>query len=660
MTNSSKLVSQNNQRFNTLYFWIYIALALIYVSIAMHLPVSIYTTAGHDDAWFINNAQNIMQGHWLGHFNQMTLIKGLGYSYFLIVNNLLGTPITFTLALLYVVSSFYLVYVLRESGIPKLVALFLFAFLIFQPALFPTRIIRDNIYFSLFLISFSGLIYAGLLKKEKYRILTIAFSGLCFGLFWITREEGIWVVPGFAFIVLYFLFTQRKENKELVLRIRLLSIYFLFSLIPPLTTALINYNMYGSFQNVDIKSSSFTKVLNTLYSVDTGQEIQFLPVSQKKREAIYKVSPSFRELKPYFENTGKGWTNPGCAFHKSTCGDYAGGWFMWALRDGTSTLGYYKDPSLASKYYERITEEVNLACNNGTLSCKINFITLMPKLTQESIQSIPKKILEAIKLTIYQIEVPLKGGPSVDSVYSLDDVSDFLGNPKIVSPIEASTLIASGWYYSQKNDWVSLKCDNYDTHSVTSINRSDSPDISLHFKDSEANKQRFTFEVADFEKCNLLFSNKNLQEIKLNDIYKKQLKFFNVNDGIVNFDILKVKEIKKDNKLDLKVELNGLYKKISIYLFSIGTLFFMAIPLFLVFFKQKPSYLVILALSLWILYYSRILLIVLVDISSFPAINHLYLLPAFPIWGIATFISIISFLSLIIPIIKVEKMSDKI
>lgn len=271
MTITSNLVSQNNQRFNTLYFWIYLALALTYVSIAMHLPVSINTAAVHDDAWFINNAQSIMQGEWLGHFNQMTLIKGLGYSYFLIVNNFLGTPITLTLALLYVIACYYLVYVLRESGLPKLAALFLFSFLIFQPALFPTRIIRDNIYFSLFLISFSGLIYAGLLKTEKYRILTIAFSGLCFGLFWITREEGIWVVPGFAFIVLYFLFTKRKENKELTLRVRLFSIYFLISLIPPSTTAIINYSNYGSFENIDVKSSSFINVLNTLYRVDAGE-----------------------------------------------------------------------------------------------------------------------------------------------------------------------------------------------------------------------------------------------------------------------------------------------------------------------------------------------------------------------------------------------------
>ena len=654
MTINSNIATQNNQRFNTFYFWIYLALALIYVSLAMHLPVSIYTTAGHDDAWFISNAQSIMRGEWLGHFNQMTLIKGLGYSYFLIVNNLLGTPITLTLALLYAIACFYLVYVLKESGLPKLVAQILFALLIFQPALFPTRIIRDNIYFSLFLISFSGLIYAGLLKKEKYRILTIAFSGLCFGLFWMTREEGVWIIPGFSLVVLYFLFTQRKENKELSLRIRLFSIYFLIALIPPFTTALINYNYYGTFKNVDVKSSSFTKVLSALYKVDTGEEIQYLPVSQKKREAIYKVSPSFRELKPYFENTGKGWTDAGCAIYKNTCGDYAGGWFMWALRDGASSLGYYKHPALASKYYERITEEVNLACNNATLSCKNSFIPMMPKLTQESIQSIPNKIFEAIKLTIYYKEAPLTGGASVDPINRLNDVSDFLGNPKIVAPPEVAILNASGWYYAPKGDWVSLKCDHSDSQKVISINRSNSPDISLHFKDSKANRQRFSFEVNDFEKCSLLFSNKNVHEIKLVDILKKPLKFFNVNHGVVNFDVLKIKQIKKNNKLHFKVALIDFYKHISVYLFGFGTLLFMAIPLFLVYLKQKPTLLMIIALSLWILYYSRILLIVLVDISSFPAINHLYLLPAFPIWGAASFISISSFLCLIFPLIRLK------
>ncbi len=86
--------------------------------------------------------------------------------------------------------------------------------------------------------------------------------------------------------------------------------------------------------------------------------------------------------------------------------------------------------------------------------------------------------------------------------------------------------------------------------------------------------------------------------------------------------------------------------QISIYVFSIGTLLFMTIPFFLIYLKQRPSYLMVIALTLWILYYSRILLVVLVDISSFPAINYLYLLPAFPIWSAASFISITAFFNL--------------
>ncbi len=56
--------------------------------------------------------------------------------------------------------------------------------------------------------------------------------------------------------------------------------------------------------------------------------------------------------------------------------------------------------------------------------------------------------------------------------------------------------------------------------------------------------------------------------------------------------------------------------------------------------KAKITDLFIITTSLWTLFFSRIFLLALVDVSSFPGINQLYMAPAFPIMCLASSLSI--------------------
>lgn len=629
-------------RSNQVFYWLYLISALLYLSLAMHSPVTIRAMLVHDDAWFINNAQSILAGQWLGDFNQMTLIKGPAYSYFLALNNLLGTPITLTQALLYSVACFAMVCAMRKAGLHSLVALICFVMLIFQPALLPVTIIRDDIYFSLFLIATAGLIYAATPTSGKLRIAIPGLTGFCFGLFWITREEGVWVLPGYALIILYAALVKVKEKGEGPLFLKALAIYVLGALLPIVSTAAINLHVYGSFQIVDVKSATFANALNALNKVDIGEEVQFIPVSQKKREAIYKVSPAFRELKPYLEDAGKGWTVFGCSKYKHTCGDYAGGWFMWALRDGANSLGYYKSPELAAKYYDRISEEINTACKNGSLSCASHQVPFMPRLPEEAVNSIPGKIIEAIKLTTYKEPVFLSAGPSFP--YRLREISEFLGNPRTIAQ---PAFAASGWYYAQSGNWIYLKCSPGDGQTIIPIVRRPSPDIAAHFKDGGATSQRFTFEVGDYDECSVAFSGSETPDIKITDILSSSVKYANIGGATINFDSVRVFSPHQNLAISIKGSLIGFYKQAAVYVFSAGTCFTILTFLIVIFQKARLDFLMVLSLSFWILYYSRVALVVLVDVSSFPAITQQYLLPAYPIWTIASLTSIAAFISAI-------------
>lgn len=608
---------------------IYFLVATLYISLSMNLPVSLYTGAVHDDALFITNAIGILNGDWLGSFSQMTLAKGPAYSIFLAANSLLGIPITLSISLLYLLSCWVFVGTLSKFGVNKILAFVLFIVLLFQPALFPTRIIRDNIYFSLTLLVISGFLSLHLQQKNFTSRIQTILLGLALGVFWLTREEGIWIVPAGMFFIGYKLITRKQSQIDIRLFLQHIATYVIAAVIPFLVISSANYSKYGSFEAVDFKSKSFTNALEKLNSVSVGPDIPYIPVPKAKRELIYSISPAFRQLESYFEETGKGWTQFGCQIYPQTCGDYAGGWFLWALRDAVASKGYYSTAQNAGNFYNTISSEIELACKTGKVKCNSNPIPFSPIITIESIRQIPEAVFHAIKLSLYQGSVPSTGGDSEGPLGQLNKIRLFLGNPKTTyAPNEQISL--AGWYHSPKNSWIFLDCARNGKPIRISIERQDSPDIAIHFKDKNANYQRFSFDIKKSDACKIGESDQKTPLLSIEEVIKNEHSTVFLSDGSLHFDHIATVNVNLW-AVKTKEQLSRFYRIITPLIAFAGMVCFIAYLLAAI--VKRIGFVEIFWVSamLWMLYLSRIALVVLVDVSSFPAINILYLAPAFPI-----------------------------
>jgi len=164
--------------------------------------------------------------------------------------------------------------------------------------------------------------------------------------------------------------------------------------------------------------------------------------------------------------------------------------------------------------------------------------------------------------------------------------------------------------------------------------------------------------LEDFEKCSLLFTNSEIKEIQLNKLLNAQQKKLKIADGIIHFDTFQVEDLDRLNWIPLKQSLISLYSAASLYLFAAGSLFTILSLLILIYLRRSATDLMVIAVCLWILYYSRIAIVVMVDITSFPAINSLYLLPAFPLWTAASIVGIAAFINLIISIQNISYVRD--
>lgn len=620
---------------------LYLLVVSVYISISLHLPVSIYTEASHDDLYFIKNAYGIINGNWLGPYNQMTLIKGPIYSFLLSANSLIGVPITLTLSLVYTLSCLIIANILKKNGLNSFFSFFLVSVLLFHPVLFPTRIIRDNIYPSLTLLVISGILSLAPNKKNASSFVKTILFGLALGAFWFTREEGVWIIPGAALFISYKLLATKRGESTIPLLLRHFAVYSLAAFSVYLIIALINYTKYNTFDVVDFKSNSFKKVLKALNSVSVGPDIRYLPVSHEKREEIYKVSSAFHELKTYLEDPDNGWKKPGCGIYPHTCGDYAGGWFMWALRDAAAITGHYASPETARNFYDQITSEIELACKDGAIKCASNPIPFLPVMSKDSVREIPRRFLDAIRLTLYQKPIPQTDGDSWGPIENLNNIRLFLGFPKSTSASEEQTINFRGWYYSSQHDWIYLKCGTSGEDANIPIKRRPSSDIADHFIDPSANYQRFDFTYKKSDTCVIKVTEGVSLPLDLNDITQKTNLGMTLGNGTIYFDEITIHSAEKyvPYIFDIKQYLVTAYKAITPAIASIG-IFCWLYYVFISFLKQHDLNQIFWAASmLWLIYLTRIFLIVLVDVSSFPAVNYLYLMSVFPVLNLASFSS---------------------
>ena len=393
---------------------IYLLASISYVVMCMHLPVSLYALNFGDDALFWNHAINILHGDWLGKFHQSILAKGPGYTFFILMNYLIGTPITFALATCYLFSCIWLCKVLNKAGVSQIFTLMIFFTILFHPQIFPTRIIRDNLYPVQVLLILAGCVGIITDQINISTKKTVFWVGFVFGWFWITREEGLWIIPAILLAFLLKIIASRDVALNLV---KVISIASLSALVPILSVASINYYCYGKFEVVDFKSTSFSNALANINRVRVGEEIPYLPSKKEKRLEIYKISPAFRELHDYLEgdNTND-YKKLGCSvfpeYLSHTCNDYSPGWWVWVFRDAVASRGYYDNPTLADEFYKRLNREINEGCDSGKLKCRPFSLPMVGNISDNQLKRAPNSIFNAIKLTFLLKPLEVNGSNS--------------------------------------------------------------------------------------------------------------------------------------------------------------------------------------------------------------------------------------------------------
>jgi len=337
-------------------------------------PVVAHANASFDDRLYLALAEQVVKGNWLGPYSQFTLMKGPMYSLFIAGTFLSGLPLPIAQHLLYLVGCTLVVLALRPCFSADWQAFILFALLWWQPMSYvELDILRQNIYTPLTLLLFAGLCALETRRRSRVHIRLAwgALLGISAAAFYLTREEGIWVVPGAVLLIGAAAWNSWRAGERL--RPLFLPVFIAAVCAAGIlgTVCTLNYNYYGWFGTVELRAREFVSAYGALQRPISSEQIPYVPVARDVRLKLYEVSPSFAELKRCLEGPiGLEWASYS-DFLTGRPGEelqIGGGSFVWALRDCVVASGHVHSAKEALNFYRSLGTEINRACDDGLIT----------------------------------------------------------------------------------------------------------------------------------------------------------------------------------------------------------------------------------------------------------------------------------------------------
>ena len=354
-------------------FWVLVALVVL-VKILMTRFQTVYVWVGGaplDDELMFRAAQSITAGQWLGAYDWLTLSKHMFFAVWLAVCNLLHLPYLAAGQLLTcgaaLACAFAFAPVLRRWKS----RFALFALLAFSPAAtasFTLRVYRDNIFPGLCMLFFTGLCgYALRCRRPvKQGIGWLVLSGVGLGLAWLTREDGVWLLPFAAAGTLILILTALRDKGSLVKKLgrcALLAVPYGLLAAAILVYSAVNYACYGVFAVSDFSTGSFAAAVGAMSRVKAEEWKPLCSVPTDVRMKLYDAVPQLKQLEYWLEED----EDLQNSFRNPELDDYQSGSFYWALRKAAWNEGVYDSPQKAEEYWRQVADAINALCDSGQL-----------------------------------------------------------------------------------------------------------------------------------------------------------------------------------------------------------------------------------------------------------------------------------------------------
>ena len=331
----------------------------------------------HDTLRFAEMARDIIDGRWLGDYDQRALIRAPVFPLWIAAVHQTGLPLRTANELLLIAAAAVFCASLRAIGLPRWLCLAAYAAVVFHPfSLYYNReLLPEAFYTPVLFLTLGGLVTAlNRPLSPAPPLLPLAGSGLGLALLWHTRPEGPLLLLPLGCFVLLDLWRRSGQRDTARARVQAACVLLAVPLLPVLLLNLalrgMNLVHYGLFAVTDLSAPAYVAAQKALLGIRPDDRRPFVSITAETRRRAYAVSPAFRELQPLLEGAlGRQWSVYGCK-ELRVCDDIASGWFYWAMRDAVAVAGHYTSAGEAETFHARVAGEIDAARASGRLPAR--------------------------------------------------------------------------------------------------------------------------------------------------------------------------------------------------------------------------------------------------------------------------------------------------
>lgn len=456
-THETKADSYRERRIGLRFLFVSLLLGLLKFSLVRGDEIATEPSP-HDGLWFVQSAR---QWYWFGAYDAPfgipPFIRLSAYPLFIALTRQTGIPLRIVTELLFVTAAFVFTASIIKSGQPWLLAILLYAAIIFHPVSFQANHVAlpDSFFASMLLLALACMIILLLKRDDIHRTRHAILTGVALAILWHIRQENVLIVALLMVYALIALFRIGIRKPRRVI-IRELAIVVLIPaaiiLLVSLTVKTVNYAKFGVFAEDALSGPGFEAAGRALLRIKPVQPTRFVVVPKESRERAYRVSPAFRELEPILEGPeGLRWASYARGVGVQVDGEISTPHFFWALNKGAYDIGYNKSAGEADQYFQRVANEINAACDDGRLQCRWAFSSVIEPRVQTYAPYLPGSFRKIHRL-FFQKFGPVAPGDSPSIPGQVRDLFDEMANRRTAATAPYSMNQVSGWAFNLKDN----------------------------------------------------------------------------------------------------------------------------------------------------------------------------------------------------------------
>lgn len=331
----------------------------------------------YDDSLQNKQALALIEGRWLGDYDQNTLIKGISYPLFLAFGRFLHLKYGTSLGIAICFSCIVFLMAARKICNNRAALAAVFLLLLFCPIAWGSdagvRIYRNAVAPWTALVVFSCLVSLFQLRSAPFRSLIpwLVLLGLSLAFEQNLREDSVWVFPAIAVTLVALVVSRirhmKKDSRDKISKsvagvIAVVAIPLVMAIIPTVGIVALNQHYYGVALANDRTQGGFAEMVEQISAIaDDDKDVGSQWVTKSMLDKAVSASPTLQQAAPEIEASYENWTS-----HFGN-GIIKGDYIQWVMRDAMGQAGVFQSAKSAQEFSSRASEELRAAFASGAL-----------------------------------------------------------------------------------------------------------------------------------------------------------------------------------------------------------------------------------------------------------------------------------------------------